>query len=388
MKDYIQEAHASIRLHEGPGVIEKFLLECYLNPGISTKVLARKTLLPVPLAAAIKKELIKGGALEQASGVRCTCKGKVYIESVKGFGGMDVAVYKKIMDADMELIPELEGLLDLLSEVFRQRPQANVQIDQAKCTLETSMRRAILCLREHMLIGKQILCLGDDDLVSVSLGFLLKLLFPNTALQRETIGVVDIDERFLSYIGEIADRERLPITCCLADLRENIPAELQGRFNCVVTDPPYTLQGMSLFVSRGLSALKKDIGLPIFLSFAHKPPDFTLAMHREFTRMELMVSSVIPRFNEYEGAEMIGNRGQMIILKTTERSKPDIVGAFNDALYTGEVRRTLRTYCCKRCKEEVSVGFQKRFSTIEELKNYGCPGCENDTFDLMGKEYL
>lgn len=348
----------------------------------------KSTLLPVPLAAAIKKELIKVGALEQVRGVRCTYEGMEYIESVKGFGGLDITVYKKIMDADMEPIPELEELLVLLSEVFQHRSQANVRIDQAKCTLKTSMRRTILCLREHTLIGKQILCLGDDDLVSVSLGFLLKLLFPNNDQRGETISVVDIDERFLSYIGEIAERERLPIKCCVTDLRENIPTELQGRFDGVVTDPPYTLQGMSLFVSRGLSALRKDIGLPIFLSFAHKPPDFTLAMHREFIRMELMVNSVIPRFNEYEGAEMIGNRGQMIILKTTERTKPEIIGAFNDALYTGEVKRTLRTYCCKSCKEVVSVGFQRRFSTIEELKKHGCPSCQNDTFDLIGKEYF
>jgi len=115
--------------------------------------------------------------------------------------------------------------------------------------------------------------------------------------------------------------------------------------------------------------LKPMIGLPIFLSFAHKAPDFTLAMQREFIHMELMVSGVIPSFNEYEGAEMIGNRGQMIILKTTERTEPKIVDTFADSLYTGEVKRTLRTYCCKRCKEIVLVGCKSRFTTVEDLKS-------------------
>lgn len=47
--------------------IERFLIECYLNPGISTKGLARATLLPTPVAAAIKKELIRAGALVPGS---------------------------------------------------------------------------------------------------------------------------------------------------------------------------------------------------------------------------------------------------------------------------------------------------------------------------------
>jgi predicted methyltransferase len=163
---------------------------------------------------------------------------------------------------------------------------------------------------------------------------------------------------------------------------------LREQYDCFFTDPPYTLQGMTLFISRGISGLRKKKGLPIFLSFAHKSPDFTLAMQREFIRMGLMTREVIPCFNEYEGAVMIGNRGQMIILKTTESTSPDITSTFEDAVYTGEVKRTLRTYRCKQCEAPILVGLGGDFVTIEELKNRGCSSCNNDAFDLINKKTI
>lgn len=388
MKNYIEVASANIRLQEGFRVIEQLLIECYFRPGISTKELARKTLLPVPVATAIKKELIREGALEQDRGVRCTYEGNAYIEKEWGYEGLDKALYQKLMADETDWHSELADILLILEGLFQSRPQVNVQIDQSKCTSKTSLARAILCLRDHSLIGKQVLCVGDDDLVSVSLGFLLKRLFPNARNSKTTIHVVDIDDRFLRYIQEIAEREGLQIKCHNLDLRQPLPEELHGQYDCFFTDPPYTLQGLNLFISRGISGLKKKKGLPIFLSFAHKSPDFTLAMQREFVRMGLMAKEVIPHFNEYEGAEMIGNRSQMIILKTTELTSPDITSSFEDALYTGEVKRTRRTYRCKQCDELVLVGIQGVFTTIEELKNQGCPGCGYDTFDLIEKKTI
>jgi predicted methyltransferase len=385
LNKYIEEASANVRLDEGARVIEQLLIECYLRPGISTKELARKTFLPVPVAAAIKRELIKTGAIEQDRGVRCTVEGNTYINEW-GYEGLNTILYLKLMDNETDWKSELADILLSLEDLFQSRPQVNVQIDQSKCTAKTSLARAILCLRDHSLIGKRILCVGDDDLVSVSLGFLLKRLFPNAKGPKATIEVVDIDDRFLCYIREIADREGLSIHGHHLDLRQPLPEILHEQYDCFFTDPPYTLQGMTLFISRGISGLKKKKGLPIFLSFAHKSPDFTLAMQREFIQMGLMTREVIPCFNEYEGAEMIGNRGQMIILKTTESTSPDSISTFEDALYTGEVKRTLRTYRCKQCEMAILVGLGGDLATIEELKNLGCPNCNNDVFDLIHKK--
>lgn len=388
MRNFIDIANEGVRLEEGITVIEQLLLECYLNPGISTKELARKALIPIPTAAAVKRELIKVGAIVQDKGARCTVKGKAWVEEQWGYLGIHRSLYQELMALENGIHSDLHHVLADLREIMKHRPQADTRIDQSKCTPETSLRRAVLCLKQQFLIGKQIMCVGDDDLVSVSIGLLLQALFPNGRQSKTAVHVVDMDERFLHYIHDVAQQKRLPIQCIYHDLREPLPANLQGKFDCFFTDPPYTLQGMSLFVSRGISALRKRKGLPIFLSFAHKSPDYMFTMQREFLRMGVTTSATMPRFNEYEGAEIIANRSQMIILKTTERTIPECSGTFEDALYTGEVRQTMRTYKCKQCGNKITVGCQCDIATIEQLKHRGCHSCGNDTFDFMNKKTL
>lgn len=386
MRNFIEIANESVRLEEGISIIEQLLLECYMNPGISTKELARAALIPIPVAAAVKRELIKAGAIEQDKGARCSMRGRVWVEEQWGYRGINKKLYQELMVFEDLSHPELHNLLVVLKEIMIHRPMVDVRIDQSKCTPETSLRRALLCLRQQTLVGKQILCVGDDDLVSISIGLLLQVLFPNGGHSKTIVQVIDVDERFLQYIHDVAQLRQLPIQCVHHDLREQLPARLHGQFDCFFTDPPYTLQGMSLFVSRGISALRKRKGLPIFLSFAHKSPDFMFAMQREFIRMGITTSATLPRFNEYEGAEIIANRSQMIILKTTECTMPECKGRFMDALYTGEVRQTIRKYQCKRCGNKITVGIQGKMATIEQLKQRGCLSCGNDSFHLISKK--
>lgn len=320
----------------------------------------------------------------QDRGVRCTPEGVSGIERELGYRGLNRSLYRKLLE-NTTWTEGLEEVLALLEKLFTLRPTANVQIDQSKCTPETSLRRAVLCLKHYALIGKKILLIGDDDLVSVSIGLLLQRLFPSGDHSTTRVDVLDIDERFLRYIEAIAEEHGLPIQCRQVDFREPLPENLHGQYDCFFTDPPYTLQGMGLFVSRGIQALKREKGLPVFLAFAHKSPAFMLAMQRELVRMGLTVSANFPRFNAYEAAEMIANRSQMFILRTTDQTKPEYLGDFTDALYTGEVKQTLRTYCCKQCAGEVYVGATGEFATIEQLKNEKCPHCGHDTFEMKEK---
>ncbi|WP_128894373.1 bis-aminopropyl spermidine synthase family protein [Longirhabdus pacifica] len=383
MKSYVEQARKNIELEEGKGVIEQLLLECYLSPGISTKALARRTLLPTPITAAMKRELIKVGALVQDRGVRCTQDGAAWIEQEWGYEGMNRSLFKQLLH-ETAWKEATKHVLATLESLFSQRPEVNVQIDQSKCTAETSLRRAILCLKHHALIGKKIVCVGDDDLVSVSIGLLLQQLFPK-GHHTTKVHVMDIDERFLQFIEQVAAQRGLPIQCHSLDLRNSLPHSLHRQFDTVFTDPPYTLDGMSLFLSRGIQALQKEKGIPIFLSFAHKSPEFMLAMQHKFVRMGLTVSANYPRFNAYEGAEMIANRSQMFILRTTDQTEAEYTGLFTDAIYTGEVKQSLRTYRCKQCASEVHVGVQGDIATIEQLKHKGCAHCGQHTFEMIAK---
>jgi predicted methyltransferase len=388
MEDYIERVSSNVNIEEGPQAIENLLLEIYFQEGISSKELSRKTLLPVPIVSAIKKEFIKAGIASQDRGVRLTAEGKAYVENYMGFFGINLSLYSRLMKNQWDMEKDFKKELEALEAVFNERPQVDVTVDQSKCTVETSIKRAVLCMQYHSLIGKEILCVGDDDLVSISLGFLIKKLFNNGGIGNTHIHIVDIDKRFLEYIEKVAQKENLPVECHYADLKQPLVESLQNKFDCFFTDPPYTIEGMSLFMSRGISSLKKKIGQSVFLSFSNKAPNFSLEMQKEFIKMGLMTAEIIPRFNRYEGAEIIGNTGQMLVLKTTSETMPVVERIYDGPIYTGEIKKTVRIYRCKNCGKEVNVGFNCEYRTIEALKNTGCQSCGSSAFDLISKTYI
>jgi predicted methyltransferase len=383
----ITAVYRRVQLAEGEPVIEQLLLDVFFHEGISTKELARKTLLPLPLVAAIKGEFIKEELLIQDRGIRLSEKGRQFISQGLGYEGLDLSLYQLLLNDKAPFGLEQEAAN--LDKIFSARPQVDVTVDQSKATTETSLKRAVLCLQNHALIGKQILCVGDDDLVSIALGFLLKRLFPESIPAQTRIVVLDVDQRFLDYIQEIAGVNSLPVECRRLDLRNPLPADLVAQFDCFFTDPPYTLPGMSLFLSRGIAALKKTVGLPVFLSFSHKSPDFTLEMQQEWLRLGLVVFEALPRFNRYEGAEIIGNTGQMIVLRTCRKTQPIVDETYYDRpMYTGELKKILRVYQCKECAKVIKIGFGGDFNTIESAKKEGCPNCRNTIFDLIERHII
>ncbi len=57
MINYIDEVNKNVRIEEGSKTIENILIMIYFKEGISTKELARNSLLPIPIVAAIKKRI-------------------------------------------------------------------------------------------------------------------------------------------------------------------------------------------------------------------------------------------------------------------------------------------------------------------------------------------
>lgn len=388
MENYLETVNKNVNIDEGLQAITNILIDIYFKEGISTKELARNNFLPIPVVTAIKKEFIKLDMVIQKRGVRLTSKGRAFVEESLGFYGVNKELYTKLFSDSWSDIKEIDELKETLNEIFINRPQVDVTIDQSKCTVDTAIKRAVLCAKNSALIGKKILCLGDDDLVSIALGFLLKKLFNNSSYSKTRIFVMDIDNRILDYISSISKDEDLPISCKYVDLRMPLPEEFKNQFDCLFTDPPYTLQGMNLFLSRGLEALKNQNGLSIFFSYAHKSPEFELNMQKYFVHMGLMISEILNSFNIYDGAQIIGNTGQMIILKTTKNSNPLIKGYYEEPIYTGELKVTLRLYKCRKCDEITKVGLSERFNTIEELKEEGCSNCNGKIFQLIEKKNL
>ncbi|WP_339161161.1 bis-aminopropyl spermidine synthase family protein [Siminovitchia sp. FSL H7-0308] len=380
--NYIDRACQKIQVEEGRQAVERLLIECYVKPGISTKELSRSLQIPVPITVAIRNELVKAGALTSQRGTRCTFHGKRFVETELGYTSFHRELWNKISSSPS--FPT-DLFVKKYRHIYDSRPQINAVIDQSKCTPETSFKRAIHAIRSHSVIGKKVLCVGDDDLVSVSLALILKKLLPNRNIHTN-IQVIDIDNKMLEHIENISRQYNLEIDCLQWDVRNPLPKEWADQFDCVFTDPPYTSSGLSLFLSRGIEALKNQIGLKIYLSYAHKHPNFMLRIQEEITKLGLSATEIMPNFNEYEGAQILGGSGQLMTLTTTCKTTPLYTDTFEKPLYTGEIKQTLRQYSCKKCRTTYHVGFDQHYKTIEQLKKAGCSACYYKTFDLIKRE--
>jgi len=362
--DPLREISSRMRLKEGEEAVRRVLREIYLHGKIGTKDLARAARLPTPVTAAIRRELEKGGLVVRRGGAVLTEAGEKYARDILGMIKEDKPKSPSTEDK-VAFSPEHETVLERLREHSRKRPRVDTSLDQAYATPETALRRALYMLREGDLGGRRILFLGDDDLTSVAAALLGGA---------DAITALDIDGRLLAVIKEISDEEGLDIECVLHDLRNPLPEGLRGTFDTFFTDPPYTLPGLRLFLSRGLEAIRPRKTAGVYLAFADKPPLEMLKIHRAINEMGLFVGELIPRFNEYEGAEVLAGTTTQMRLITTEESRPALRGKFTGRIYTGELRPLLRIYRC-RCGKETRVGSSESFTTIEELKAKGCPSC-------------
>ena len=387
MDAYIEIVQERISLKEGRRAIETVLSFLYERSPMSTKELARLSFLPIPVVTAMKKEFIKLGVLEQRNGVAVTDMGKRYIEDALGLGGLDMPVYQKLLDDPEWEERFAEELAEELAVIYRQRPQVDVTLDQAKGTPMTAVKRALLCLKERSLLGKSVLCVGDDDLISVAIGFLLRRIYSDVKRIRTRICVFEKDERYVEYIRATASENGLPVECVALDLRDPLPLAYVDIFDCFFTDPPYTVEGMSLFLSRGIGGLKKERGLKVFLSFGQKPIEEVYRVQEAILAHGLILLDQYKAFNHYEGASLLGNISQMMVLESTDHLKAVIpaASAYQARIYTAEYRDPDSDYRCRACKELLHTGKDKPYQTIEQLKEKGCPACGGVIFDKVRK---
>ena len=145
--------------------------------------------------------------------------------------------------------------------------------------------------------------LGDDDLISLAIAAFAAL--PAAAARPRRLAVVDCDPDLLGYLGARAAAAGVPVELIDHDLRQPLPAGLAGAFDVACTDPPYTVAGAELFLSRAVSALAAGPGSHVFFSFGARRPDETLCVPRLIVELGLTVRSLVPGFN----SSRCGHRG-------------------------------------------------------------------------------
>ncbi|HTZ29659.1 MAG TPA: bis-aminopropyl spermidine synthase family protein, partial [Streptosporangiaceae bacterium] len=234
--------------------------------------------------------------------------------------------WDRLARRDPVVLAEATGLVE-------HAPAAQRDLDQVPATPVTVLKRGHYLRRSFDLHGAHVLCVGDHDLTSLGL-------FLAGGADGLRVSVVDADEALLGYIDAEARQRCFDVRCFAADLRLGLPPALLESSQLIFTDPPYTPEGVRLFVARGLQGLADTRNGRVLVAYGFgEQPALGLAVQQALSPLHLAYEAVLPGFSRYAGAEAIGGEAALYVLRPTRRSRSAAqAGAADEAragLYTG-----------------------------------------------------
>jgi N4-bis(aminopropyl)spermidine synthase len=375
----VAEVAAAVGLAEGEAGVRDILAATASAEPAAVREISQLAELPVPIVAAVCNELRQRGVVDRTRPVRLTAEGRVAVTA----GQPDLDATCPACAGRGVVIPEaVAPLLAELEQAADGGPEAKPELDQTHCTVETKLRRVLRMHAAHALAGQRILLLGDDDLVSLAI--VAFAVWTGHAEVIRRLAVVDTDPDVLGWIGKQAARSGVRVDLVEHDLRQPLPAGLAEGFDVVATDPPYTVAGAELFLSRAVEALAPEPGRHVFFSFGARRPEQTVAVQAGIAQLGLAVRSLTPNFNSYIGAGVLGGTSHLYHLRSTAAAAPLIAGEYDGSLYTADGRAaTLRPYRCAGCAAVHEVGPGGRWPRIAALQAEGCPECGGTVFRPM-----
>jgi predicted methyltransferase len=384
---------------------------------VAVRAVSQLAELPVPIVTAICNELRKRGVVDRSRPVRLTEAGR------EVFGGGQPGLTARCPECGGRGVssPEVAARLTAeLSEAAEAAPEAKPELDQTHCTVDTKIARVLALHESGALAGTRILLLGDDDLVSVAItrftglhgtagrgsaatregAVALQNAGDDDAVALHAAGglagaaglagrvrqltVVDTDQDVLDCIAAQTADSGLDLRLVRHDLRQPLPADLVGGFDVACTDPPYTVAGAELFLSRAVAALAPGGGQHVFFSFGARRPDDMLRTQQLIAGLGLVLRGLTPNFNEYVGAGVLAGTSHLYHLRTAAGAGPLITGAYDGPLYTADHRAAVtRPYQCANCRAVHPVGPGARWPKIASLQADGCPECGGTVFRPM-----
>ena len=331
------------RLAEGSEGVRSILLFMFRNPSLKNKILAQKTGIAIPAIAAVRSELEKAGIIEKSNDLGQ--KGKKWVrENLNLYFNHEPIPESFVFDPNN--IPADLKILNNLQEYLKERPNPNFAFDQSHADFQTVFKRTLYMLKNGDLEGRRIIFLGDDDATSIAVTL--------TGYVKE-ISVIDIDKSIIQFLNEMKDKLALRnINILEFDLRNPIPEDLSNKFDVVVMDPPYTNQGLRLFLKRAKEALKTSVfidgqihpvlGKRCHLHFGNKPPKELLKIQSSVLDHGFTIKQMIPDFNHYKGASILGQFSDLYYLAVgdiQEYKRSDLLDS--RPIYTSEVRGEILT---------------------------------------------
>ena len=305
------------QLAEGIEGVRSVLLIMYRFPSLKNKKVSQKTGIAIPALAAVRGELVKAGIIEKKNYLGEN--GRTWIRENLNFK-FEYDPLPNNFDSSLIEIPEEFVSINKIEEILRIRPEPDFALDQSHAISSTVVKRALYLLKKGDIEGKKIAFLGDDDATSLAVGLL------NLA---EEITVIDIDPNVIKFLSESANNLSLKNFKVIEhDLRDICPTNILNNYDIVVMDPPYTNEGLRLFLKRAKQILKtsiviegnvhKVLGKKCLLCFGNKPPKETQLVQLSILDHGFIIKEMIPYFNLYKGASILGQFSHLYYLELAE----------------------------------------------------------------------
>ena len=327
----MREVAAAVGLAEGERGVRSVIAAVVRLEPVSRR-LSRTVDLPVPIVASVCGELRKRAVVAAERPTQLTPHGR----ELFAVGGLDVhrpATCPKCSGRGVVVRGEMAPLLAEVKRISRLAPPPRPDLDQCHCTAETKLRRVLALHEADALVGRRVLILGDDDLTSLAIARVVRRFGSEASIAK--LAVVDLDPAVVGHVARELASASFPTRSVQHDVREPMPRSLRGSFDTVVTDPPYTVAGATLFLSRAAEALAGSGG-DVFFSFGSRRPGAAFFVQRTISEMGFAIVRLLRDFNEYAGAGVLGGTSSLYHLSAATTLRPLVTGTYEGPLYTAD----------------------------------------------------
>ncbi|MCA9307978.1 bis-aminopropyl spermidine synthase family protein [candidate division WWE3 bacterium] len=211
---------------------------------------------------------------------------------------------------------------------------AKREFDQFFCVESDAFKKALTLISKYPPKYSSVVILGDDDFVSIALLLL--------GVEFKRLVVFDIDQQLLNYLNSIYAQHGKSAEFVYYDAANFVPKTYSNKFDAVVTDPPYTSAGVSLFLKRALQMLNSNSTPYGSIFLYHGASKGFMNRDRDVNKFidgyNLVIDEKTPNFIKYTGAETVGNSSDLYILNTTSESHAYLVED-STALYTNDTNK-------------------------------------------------
>lgn len=221
-------------------------------------------------------------------------------------------------------------LIKEYDEIAKNRPLPTNVYDQGVIDNESAISRFLYMLSRGDLYKKKIIFLGDDDLMGI--------LFSLSGIVDE-ITVLEIDERLVNYINSVKKEKNLKnIEVYTYDARDPLEDIFKNKFDTFFTDPVETVEGLLIFVSRMVEALKGDRCSGYFgLSSIESNIDKWFRIQKSLNEMNLVITDIRRNFSYYKLSDNIIESDLLIVKENPFNIKNPEKLWYNSHLYRVEI---------------------------------------------------